>query len=137
MFRHVGIVVNDIEKMILFYRDIISLDVMYDEIESGEFLNHILNTKNKSPRIVKLGINGSTIVELLDFNTVEKSPKKEILNNGYTNFAITVDNCDEMYSKLKLNNLKTINHPIISTNKVKVFFGLDPEDNIIEFVELI
>jgi len=137
MFRHIGIVVNDIEKMLWFYRDILSLDVMYDEIEQGEFLNHILNTKNESPRIIKLGINNSTVVELLDFNKLYTSPKKELLDKGYTHFALTVNDCDGIYSKLKLNNLKTINYPVVSNNGVKVFFGVDPEDNIIEFVELL
>jgi catechol 2,3-dioxygenase-like lactoylglutathione lyase family enzyme len=137
MFRHIGIVVNDIEKMLWFYRDILSLDVMYDEIEGGSFLNHILNTKGESPRIIKLGSNEKTIVELLDFNKNDSSAKKNLLNKGYTHFAITIDNCDKMYSVLKNNNLKTINHPIESQNKVKVFFGLDPEDNIIEFVEVV
>ena len=50
MFRHVGIVVNDLDKMIWFYQDLIGLEIIYDKIEEGRFLNHILNSNNKSPR---------------------------------------------------------------------------------------
>ena len=50
MFRHVGIVVNDIEKQLYFYKDLLGLDILYHEIESGYFLNKILKT---NPELVK------------------------------------------------------------------------------------
>ena len=62
MFRHVGIVVNDLDKMIWFYQDLIGLEIIYDKIEDGRFLNHILNSNDKSPRIIKLGRDNKTIV---------------------------------------------------------------------------
>jgi len=138
MFRHIGIVVNNIDKMLWFYRDILGLEVMYDKIEEGKFLNHILNTNNESPRIIKLGLNGKTIVELLYFNRCKEEPKKSLVNNGYTHFAITVGDCEKLFTSFIDNNISVINTPIQSTdNNVKVFFGVDPENNIIEFVELI
>jgi catechol 2,3-dioxygenase-like lactoylglutathione lyase family enzyme len=33
MFRHVGIVVNDLNKMLWFYQDIIGLEILYDKID--------------------------------------------------------------------------------------------------------
>jgi catechol 2,3-dioxygenase-like lactoylglutathione lyase family enzyme len=137
MFRHVGIVVNNLDKMIWFYTEILEMDVMYDQIEGGVFLNHILNSKDLSPRILKLGKNGSTIVELLFFGNCELSDKN-LLTNGYTHFALTVNNTENLYQKILINNLSVINEPIVSTdNNVKVFFAKDPENNIIEFVELL
>lgn len=137
MFRHVGIVVNDLDKMIWFYRDLMGLEIIYDEIEDGRFLNHILNSNNKSPRIIKLGQYNKTIVELLYFGNC-KVNEKNLFCNGYTHFALTIKDADSLYDKLIKNNLSVINTPIISDEKtVKVFFGMDPENNIIEFVELL
>lgn len=137
MFRHVGIVVNDLDKMIWFYRDLMGLEIIYDEIEDGRFLNHILNSNNKSPRIIKLGQDNKTIVELLYFGNC-KVNEKNLFCNGYTHFALTIKDADSLYDKLIKNNLSVINTPIISDEKtVKVFFGMDPENNIIEFVELL
>lgn len=137
MFRHVGIVVNDIDKMLRFYQDILNLEIMYDKIESGVFLNHILNSNNLSPRIIKLGKNSDTIVELLYFGNNDLK-SKNLFDNGYTHFAITVDSCDKLYDKIVSLNLEVVNLPLISQeNKVKVFFAKDPENNIIEFVELL
>jgi len=137
MFRHVGIVVNDLDKMIWFYRDLIGLEIIYDKIEEGRFLNHILNSNNKSPRIIKLGQNNKTIVELLYFGDCDIN-KKNLFDNGYTHFALTIDDSNYLYDKFIKNGLSVINTPSISDEKtVKVFFGMDPENNIIEFVELL
>ena len=137
MFRHVGIVVNDLNKMIWFYQDLIGLKIIYDKIEEGRFLNHILNSNNKSPRIIKFGQNNKTIVELLYFEGCEIN-KKNLFNNGYTHFALTIDDGNYLYDKFIENGLSVINTPTISDEKtVKVFFGMDPENNIIEFVELL
>jgi catechol 2,3-dioxygenase-like lactoylglutathione lyase family enzyme len=137
MFRHVGIVVNDLDKMIWFYQDLIGLEIIYDKIEEGRFLNHILNSNNKSPRIIKLGLNDKTIVELLYFGDCEIN-KKNLFENGYTHFALTIDDGNYLYDKFIKNGLSVINTPTISDEKtVKVFFGMDPENNIIEFVELL
>ena len=136
MFRHVGIVVNDLDKMIWFYQDLIGLEIIYDKIEEGRFLNHILNSDNKSPRIIKLGQDNKTIVELLYFGDC-KINEKNLFDNGYTHFALTIEDSNSLYDKFIKNDLSVINTPIISDEKtVKVFFGVDPENNIIEFVEL-
>jgi catechol 2,3-dioxygenase-like lactoylglutathione lyase family enzyme len=137
MFRHVGIVVNDLDKMIWFYQDLIGLEIIYDKSEEGRFLNHILNSNNKSPRIIKLGRNNKTIVELLYFGDC-KINKKNLFDNGYTHFALTIDDSNCLYDKFIKNGLSVINTPTISDEKtVNVFFGMDPENNIIEFVELL
>lgn len=137
MFRHVGIVVNELDKMIWFYQDLIGLEIIYDKIEEGRFLNHILNSDNKSPRIIKLGQDNKTIVELLYFGDC-KINKKNLFENGYTHFALTIEDSDSLHDKLIKNNLPVINTPIVSDERtVKVFFGMDPENNIIEFVELL
>ena len=138
MFRHIGIVVNNIEKMLFFYSEILELEIISDEIESGKFLNKILGYQNIYGRIFKLGKNGKTIVELLDFNQKEESSEKTLIKKGITHFSITVNNLDILYKKLINNNLLTISEPQISVNeKFKVCFCTDPENNFIEIVEVL
>lgn len=136
MFRHVGIVVNDIEKMISFYRNIIGLEIYSDEIESGPFINDILKSENLSARIIKLGKNSQTILELLDFNNKKKSCKILINQIGITHFAFTVDNLNFLYASLIKNNIEVLSEPKISVNKqFLVCFCKDPENNYLELVE--
>jgi hypothetical protein len=90
-----------------------------------------------SPRIIKLGKDNSTIVELLFFKNCELI-EKNLFSNGYTHFALTVKDSENLHKIMIDNGLSVINNPIISDEKtVKVFFAKDPENNIIEFVELL
>ena len=134
MFRHVGIVVNNLELMTKFYEEVIGLAILYNEIEEGPFLEHILDKKNARARIIKLGKDGNTIVELLAFDESTTNDDKSLFKNGLTHFAITVSDIDSMVNKIGY----CLNEPMISENgAVKVCFCRDPEKNLIEIVELL
>lgn len=140
MFRHVGIVVNDIEKQIAFYKDGFGFEIVSDEIESGDFLDTVLGKKGLEPRIVKLGVDGYIIVELLDFKDNSNSEHhNEIFEKGFTHFALTVDDVD--YYSLYLPRefgISIISKPKVNPSKTaKVCFIKDPEDNYIELVEVL
>lgn len=134
MFRHVGIVVKNLELMTKFYEEIIGLTILYNEIEEGHFLEHILNQENVRAHIIKLGKDGKTIVELLSFDEYTTNNHKNLFRNGLTHFAITVKDLDSMVDKIG----NSLNKPMISENgMVKVCFCKDPEENFIELVELL
>jgi catechol 2,3-dioxygenase-like lactoylglutathione lyase family enzyme len=137
MFRHVGIVVKDIANQLKFYRDLLNLEVYYNEIEEGQFLESITGIKNIKGQIVKLGIDGKTIVELLAFNKQKFAvSNKEMAANGYTHFALTVKNLNNLYLELKKYEIFFVSLPKISNNgKYKVCFCRDFENNLIELVE--
>lgn len=138
MFRHIGIVVSNLDNMLFFYSHIMGMDIISDEFEYGYFLNEILGLTNVKGRIIKLGKENRTIVELLDFNKKENRGANSLLEKGITHFAITVTNIDELYDKLIKNNIFVISKPQISVNKnFKVCFCKDPEGNFIEIVEIL
>ena len=82
MFRHVGIVVTNLDEMLAFYQNFLNLEILYNETETGEFLNHLLNSDKKSANILKLGKEGNTIVELLFFDEKNISEKVVIFGTG-------------------------------------------------------
>jgi catechol 2,3-dioxygenase-like lactoylglutathione lyase family enzyme len=137
MFRHVGIVVKNLKKQLYFYKNILGFEVYYDKIEKGKFVNEILNLSNSEIHILKLGINGKPIIELLKFlNEKTKTTSKRVNSCGITHVAITVNNLDNVYVNLLKNKIKTFSKPKISeNNKHKVLFCLDYEKNILELVE--
>lgn len=138
MFRHIGIVVSDLEKMLFFYKNILELDTISDELEYGVFLNKIIGGENLNARIVKLGKNKQTIVELLYFNQKENTNSKKLTETGLTHFALTIKDLDSLYLNLLENKIKVISEPQISVNKkFKVCFCLDYENNFIELVEIL
>lgn len=136
MFRHVGIVVNNMQKMKDFYCNVFDLEVLYDEVEQGPFLSHILGCESKA-HIIKLGKNGKIFLELLDFVGSEFGYYKGLKDEGITHFAVTVDDADSVYRKAHENkSYHILNAPRISeSGAVKVFFCADPEFNHIEIVQ--
>ena len=137
MFRHVGIVVYDLDKMSNFYQRAFGLELMYDEVEEGEFLENIVDKVGARAHIHKLGKDGNTIVELLKWGEIYEPEVPEdikMFTPGVTHFALTVDNIEKALSFSHL----TIGGPNISPNgKVKVAFCYDPEGNILELVECV
>lgn len=137
MFRHVGIVVNDIEKQLVFYRDLLGLQILYHKVESGEFLEKILSISGVKIDIYKLGLNGNTIVELLHYLDVDSEFKeKRIEDNGITHFAITITDLESLYDRLKDSSVAFLSSPQINSLKThKVCFCRDFENNLIELVQ--
>ncbi len=138
MFRHVGIVVKSLKKQLKFYQDILGLEIYYHKVEKGEFIEHILggfeDMEGIEVEIVKLGKHENTIIELLNFKTPYNLDNTKLLYDfGYTHFAITVDNIDELAKKVKILNKPKIN----PEGTFKVCFCKDPEGNYIELVQCI
>lgn len=137
MFRHIGIVVKDLEKQIHFYKNLLGFEIYYNELEKGNFLDTILKTKNTEINIIKLGKFNQTIVELLKF---KDNPSSNQINNinsfGYTHFALTVDNLNELYYFLLEKKVEFLSSPSLNnTGEFLVCFCKDFENNLIELVE--
>ena len=138
MFRHVGIVVDDLDNQRKFYEELLGLEVYYDKVEEGEFLQHITGIQNPRARILKLGKDGNTVVELLGFDVFGSNIPNELDTEGITHFALTVDDLDEIFVRMIEGGVKFINKPKINPEGThKVAFCMDFEKNFIELVECI
>ena len=70
--RHSGIVVEDAERSVVFYRDHLGLEVIDDRQEGGEYLENLLGLPGVSARTVKLRGEGAGIIELLEFQDAKR-----------------------------------------------------------------
>jgi len=135
--RHVGLTVTDIDRALKLYRDIFNLEVTWDQIESGTFIDRLSNIKDIKVRTVKLkDINGG-MIELLQYishpTPIENDPINRI---GCSHIAITVDDIDSMYNMLIDFGLKFHYEPQLSIDgNAKVAFCRDNEGILIEVVE--
>ncbi|MBT2646258.1 VOC family protein [Bacillus sp. ISL-34] len=120
---HIGIVVRDLEKSIAFYQDVLDLKL-----------------KARMPHT-----NG--VIELA-FLGYEESDETEIeLIQGYSDtlpseatihhFAITVDDIEEEYARIKsLDNTELIDEDIVTLpNGYRYFYVYGPEKEWIEFFQ--
>ena len=135
--RHVGIVVRDMSKSLKLYRDIFNLEVVWDEIESGLFIDKLLRIPNVKVRTVKLKDKNGGVIELLEYLSLPQEMHPTKINDiGCSHIAITVDNCNETFKKLRNEGLKFNYIPQVSADgKVKVAFCKDYDEVSIEIVE--
>jgi hypothetical protein len=137
MFRHVGIVVNNMNSMLSFYMKVFELNVISNEIENGNFLDILLGNINSSAHIIKLGKNKSTFLELLYFQKCDLE-YKSLFTNGITHFAVTVDDISLVVNNVIKYGGSIINLPEINDSKsCKVCFCRDIENNFIEIVQIL
>lgn len=135
--RHVGIVTDNLEKSLEFYRDILGFKIKTEALENKDFIDRVLNLKNASLKTVKLVDQRGGIIELLHYdNPANKTIKREVNDLGLSHFALTVENLDDIYNMLKKSGANFISAPKFSPDKkAKVCFCYDPNGVAVELVE--
>jgi len=140
--RHIGIVVNNIDKSLSFYRGLLGFEVVRDMDEKGNIIDVFLNMKGVNVRTVKLKDSNGIMIELLKFYSHPKdlnlNVDNQLVNIGCSHFALTIDNLDKLYQKLKKKKVYFLSEPqTTSDNGVKVVFCKDPDGTFIELVEVL
>ena len=137
--RHVGIVVNDLEKSLMFYTKNLGFVVSKRMDESGPFIDKILGLKNVLVTTVKMTLPNEHMIELLYFSNHKKDKAVKGINDiGPTHIALTVSDLDKIYIDFLSDNIEFISSPKVSKDgSVKVAFCRAPEGTFIELVELL
>ena len=95
--RHVGIVVNNMENSLNFYRDLLGLKIVRDMDERGNHLDNMLSLDNVEVRTVKLSVNDNvTLIELLEFKSHNDNEIRNFYTIGASHVAFTVENIDKL-----------------------------------------
>jgi catechol 2,3-dioxygenase-like lactoylglutathione lyase family enzyme len=136
--RHTGIVVQDIEKSIFFWTNVLNFRIVSDNLETGNFIEHLLGMPNIKVRTVKMVAADSSMIELLWFPEIQdcESWTGTFTSTGLTHVALNVENISEVIEKTSRLNYKTINNAKKSDkNNVTVAFIAGPEKLLIELVQ--
>ena len=140
LFRHAGIIVNDVEKLKNFYTKNFKLKILCDIVEEGKYFSSLIGKKKSVAKVVKLGLHDDSYLEFIQF-LEKKSKKKTRLNKdfkqkGKIHICFTVKNIETIFKKLRKEKIKFISKPLHSDfDPVKTCFFYDPEDNLIQLVE--
>jgi catechol-2,3-dioxygenase len=136
--RHVGIVVQDLELCIKFWKDIFEFEIVVDQIEPSPYIDELIGIKYPNLRTVKLKDKNGMIIELLKFENYPDSANwnNKIYSTGLTHIALTVSNLEDIKKILIKNNFLLKSKTMISDkNLVKVLFAQGPENILLELVE--
>ena len=139
--RHTGLVVEDLEKEVKFYTEVLGFRIVKTTNEDSKFISIILGISNPKLKTVKLTLEKETgtLLELLTFEGKIQQRKVVVPDNfGYTHIALTVINLDLIYREMKKLEIEFLSEPTISPDGyAKVAFCRDPENNMIELVEVL
>ena len=140
--RHLGITVCDMEKMQNFYCNVLGCEITKTMEESGEVIDNFSGIKNVQVTTTKMKLPEGGMVELLKYHSPEgndtplQNQYRQIIQIGVSHYALTVKNLDNLYERLKRENIKFFHKVQKSPDgNVKIAFCRDPEGNILELVE--
>lgn len=133
--RHVGIVVSDLSESLRFYRQNFGFTVVRTAMECGASLNAMLGAENVRVETVKLSRGPGCLIELLSFQSpASRVRERTIFDYGISHIALTVDDLNAEYRRLKLCGVRFLS-PVQHSGSALVVFCQDPDGNFIELVE--
>ena len=135
--RHTGIVVEDLEISMRFYRDWLGFEVSKQAEESGTFIDAILGLEAVTVTTVKMTAPDGQLIELLKFHTHPKQHRsRSVCDIGIAHIAFTVSDVDCEYERLSRNGIPFFSRPQTSSDGfAKVAFCKAPEGTFVELVE--
>ena len=138
--RHIGIVVQDMEKSRRFWMDVMGLEVAVDFWEEGEFIATVQNLSGVKLHMIKLSAPDGSMIELLKDEAHPTPPpeRNALCDRGIRHIAFTVADVKESWRVLRAKGCEVLSEPVRSPDgKAELFFARDPEGNLLEIVEML
>lgn len=135
--RHIGLVVENIEKQTLFYTSVFGLHILSQNTETGEYISNLVGIPNVIVKWVKLASNDNVVLlELLQYETHPCTSANYAPNrHGCSHIAITVSDMEESLMLLKGAGGSAGEYIYNPEGTVKVIYAYDPEGIILELVQ--
>ncbi len=135
-FCHLVLGVTDMTRALAFYRDLLGMDVVFDQLISGEPFDAVLHAKQQQQGRVVGGLIGGLMVELLSLGSAPlASSLKKVGVVGIQNLSLSVANLDVTYQNIVAAGYQPDQKPF-AIDRVRMFFVKDPDGTAVEFIEL-
>jgi catechol 2,3-dioxygenase-like lactoylglutathione lyase family enzyme len=122
-FSHVVIAVTDVDRSVAFYRGVLGMDVVFDQVLSGQpFEGRAVG-----------GLLGGISIELLDVKSAKSRPASVVGSVGIQLISLSVPDLDAAHRALSDAGATAANP--FDVDGVRMFFLTDPDGTVIEFVE--
>jgi len=140
VFRHVGIVVQDMNAAVRFYKDWLGMEVWADFVDNSESVQAITAVPGADIHMIKLRAPDGGSVELLKYRSHPQPVPvpKRACDTGVNHFALQVSDLDNLYRLLCSYGVYFHCPPAVSSDGgAKVTYCRDPEGVIVELVEIL
>ncbi len=134
-FCHLVVGVTDMDRALSFYRGLLGMDVVFDQLISGEAFDAALHASRKQEGRVVGGVIGGLMIELLSLGGSKpaKATRRGIV--GIQNVSLSVTDLDDTYRRINEAGYEPDQTPF-EIGGVRMFFVKDPDGTPVEFIEL-
>jgi catechol 2,3-dioxygenase-like lactoylglutathione lyase family enzyme len=135
-FCHLVVGVTDMDRALVFYRDVLGMDVVFETLISGEPFDAVLHAKRKQEGRVVGGLLAGLMVELLSLGAKpdEDKPARRGIT-GIHNVSLSVTDLDDTHRRIRDAGYPPDQEPF-EIGGVRMFFVKDPDGTPVEFIEL-
>ena len=135
-FSHVCVSVSDVERSLVFYRDVLGLEPAFDVALEGAGMESATGESGARGRMVGLKVPGpgGVTIELLGFEHREEGQRRGRSAYGYTNISLCVPDLDDAHDRLVAEGVEPLQEPF-EVGGVRMFFVADPDGTAIELIE--
>ena len=139
-FNHSGFVVQDIDKMVSFYRDDLGLTVDREVDSKAPLEGDHTGIPGAHRTLVFVGKGGEHALELV-YYIYPESPEGHLERNqlGAAHVCFNVEDIEQLYEDLKSKGVHFTTPPIMKTNtdgsRRGICYCQDPEGNWLEFIQ--
>jgi glyoxylase I family protein len=144
---HINLVVEDLDRMIGFYRDVLGLKLTKQATITGDWIGATVGLKDVHADVVYLDFDQGPRIELIHYNrpAINRPAGVDQPNApGLRHFALRVDDIDALVVRLKQADVKFFaDVQRVPDSQVTYAGGIrkrlvyfqDPEGNLLEFCE--
>ena len=97
---HVCVQVDDMERALGFYRDLLGLEVAWSHQFSGEFLDQLARQDGAVVDVVHLAVPGGSRIELARYHDQDPTPERTLAQTGLNHLCLGVRDMDATYRRL-------------------------------------
>ena len=144
---HIGLTVNDLDKSIEFYRDVLGLDFIGELVMHGNETDILFGKHNASCKVAYLNGNDNIMcppIELIEFvNKSKEYNRSNLFLPSISEICFRVDNLDAEYKRLVALGVQFLSEPQLfdftsyGFSKSKAVYFYDINGIILELMETI
>lgn len=134
---HVAISVQDMGKVIAFYRDVVGMEVVFDR-EFGEPMARLIGESSAQVRIVHMKL-GDSVIELFDYRFPQgRVPRSDARQSDYglTHIGFIVEDFWGTYQHLRDHDVQFLGEPVEIRPGVFVAYFRGAEYEVCEIREI-
>ncbi|MCY3806346.1 MAG: VOC family protein [bacterium] len=140
-FNHFNVTVSDMDRSLVFWRDLLGLDLLGRGIVEYRHLDEIVGLENTRIEWAELALPGGGMIEVFRYHRpVGSAVRPRIPDPGCTHVCLEVEGLDRLVERLRDAGVNTrsrrpVRIPFGDWKDVKSIYVQDPDGVTVELIE--